>query len=102
MQKVRNLNLLPVNLEPEHTLYFLKYIERAELEVRTTSENNQQRATQDYVRPIANENYSDIACPIVVANKLGLIHMVQQNQFSVAPTEDPNSHLGLFWRFVIQ
>jgi hypothetical protein len=106
MRKVRNLELLPVDPESEHTFHFLRGKQRdereamAEQEDRAANENNQQRAIRDYVRPVVNDNYSGIARPTIAANnfelKPGLIHMVQQNQFGRAPTEDPNAHLGSF------
>ncbi|XP_022852858.1 uncharacterized protein LOC111374418 [Olea europaea var. sylvestris] len=68
--------------------------------VNQNNQNGQQQAISDYIRPVVNENYSGIARPAIAANnvelKLGLVHMVQQNQFGGAPTEDPNAHLGSF------
>ncbi|XP_022897631.1 uncharacterized protein LOC111411323 [Olea europaea var. sylvestris] len=98
MRRARNLDLLLVDPEPEHTFRILRGIQRnereamAEQDARAANEDNQQRAIQDY--------YSIIARPTIAANnfelKPGLIHMVQQNQFGGAAVEDPNAHLGSF------
>ena len=57
---------------------------------------------EDFWRPIIQDEYSAIRQPIVDANnfelKPALITMVQQQQFTVHPTEDPNEHLGRFLR----
>ena len=51
---------------------------------------------------IIQEEYSAIRRPTIDANnfelKPALITMVQQNQFTGSPTEDPNEHLGRFLR----
>ena len=61
-----------------------------------------QDTMEDFWRPIIQEEYSAIRQPTVDANnfelKLALITMVQQNQFTGHPTEDPNEHLGRFLR----
>lgn len=48
------------------------------------------------VRPVVNNNYSDITCPTIDANdfklKLELIYMVQQNRFRKASTDGLNAH----------
>lgn len=106
MRRARNINLLPVDPEPERTFRYLRGIQRderntmAEQEAGVANGNNQPRAIRDYVRPVVNENYSGIARPAIAANnfelKPGLIHMVQQNQFGGAAIEYPNAHLGSF------
>ena len=57
---------------------------------------------EDFWRPIIQEEYSAIRQPTVDANnfelKPALITMVQQHQFTGHPTEDPNEHLGRFFR----
>ncbi|XP_022861677.1 uncharacterized protein LOC111382049 [Olea europaea var. sylvestris] len=71
-----------------------------EQDAKAANEDNQQGAIWDYIRPVVNNNCSGIARPAIAANnfelKPRLIHMVQQNQFGGAPTEDPNAHLGSF------
>ena len=58
--------------------------------------------TEDFWRPIIQEEYFAIRQPTVDANnfelKPGLITMVQQHQFTSHPTEDLNEHLGRFLR----
>ena len=57
---------------------------------------------EDFWRPIIQDEYSAIKQPTVDANnfelKLALITMVQQQQFTGHPTEDPNEHQGRFLR----
>ena len=64
-----------------------------------------QDTMEDFWRPIILEEYSAIKQPIVDANNFtghqngaALITMVQRNQFTGHPTEDPNEHLGRFLR----
>ena len=76
MHKKPRSDLLPVDSELERTLRSLRKVSRAE--------------------------YSTVRQPAVEANnfelKPVLITMVQQNQFTGHPTEDPNEHLGRFLR----
>ena len=55
---------------------------------------------EDLWRPVIQEEYSAVRQPAVEANnfelKLALITMVQHNQFTSHPIEDPNEHLGRF------
>ena len=57
---------------------------------------------KDFWRPVIREEYSTVRHPPIEANnfqlKLALITMVQQNQFTRHPSEDPNEHLGRFFR----
>ena len=57
---------------------------------------------EDFWRPILREKYSTVRQPRIEANnfelKPALITMVQQNQFTRHPSEDPNKHLGRFLR----
>ena len=59
---------------------------------------------EDFWRPVIRDEYSTIRQPTIEANnfelKLALITMVQQNQFTGHPSEDPNEHLGRFLRMV--
>ena len=78
---------------------------------RLTGAVNQEFATEvpqerdtmeDFWRPIIQDEYSTVRQPAIDANnfelKPALITMVQQNQFTGHPTEDPNEHLGRFLR----
>ena len=57
---------------------------------------------EDFWRPVIQAGYSTVGQPAVEANnfelKPALITMVQQNQFTGHPTEDPNEQLGRFLR----
>lgn len=63
-------------------------------------EENNQKAIRDYFMPVVSENYSEIACQIVLANnfklKLALINMMQQNQFGGSPINNLNTHFPMF------
>ena len=63
----------------------------------------QERDTmEDFWRPVIQDEYSAVRKSAIDANnfelKPALITMVQQNQFTGHPTEDPNEHLGRFLR----
>ena len=57
---------------------------------------------EDFWRLIIRDEYSAIRQPPIEANNFelepALITMVQQNQFTTHPSEDPNEHLGRFMR----
>ena len=57
---------------------------------------------EDFWGPIIQEEYSVVRQPAIKANnfelKPALITMVQQNQFTGHPSEDPNEHMGRFMR----
>ena len=57
---------------------------------------------ENFWRLIIREEYSFVRQPPIEANnfklKPALITMVQQNQFTRHPNEDPNEHLGKFFR----
>ena len=61
-----------------------------------------QDTIKDFWRPVIQEEYSTVRQPAIEANnfelKPVLITMVQQNQFTGHPTEDPNEHMGKFLR----
>ena len=115
MHKKQVSNLLPADIELERTLRRLRKTTRAERATMANERNDQtveQRTTagrphlqdtmEDFWRPIILKEYSIIRQPIVDTNnfelKPALITMVQQNQFTGHPTEDPNEHLGRFLR----
>ena len=60
---------------------------------------------EDFWRLVIREEYSIMRQPPIEANnfelKPTLITMVQQNQFTKHPSEDPNEHLGKFLRMSI-
>ena len=53
-----------------------------------------------YVVPLQAEPHNNIASPAINRNdfelKPSLLSVVQQNQFSDSPTDDPNLHLSVF------
>ena len=57
---------------------------------------------EDFWRPLIREEYSVVRQPPIEANnfelKPALITMVQQNNFTGHPSEDPNENLGRFLR----
>ena len=57
---------------------------------------------EDFWRPVIQEEYSEFRQPTIEANnfelKPALITMVQQNQFTGHPTEDPDERMGRFPR----
>ena len=107
--------LLPIDSKWERTLRSLRKVSRAEkatmaneridqtVEQETTTERPPiQDTMEDFWRPVIQAEYSTVRQPAVEANnfelKPALITMVQQNQFTGHPTEDPNEHLGRFLR----
>ena len=55
---------------------------------------------KDFWRPVIQDEYSIVRQPTIEANnfelKPALITMVQQHQYTVHPSEDPNEHMGRF------
>ena len=114
MHRKQNTDLIPADTELERTLRSLRK-KRAEnsamVEERQDQTEGQRTAARrppitdtmdDFSRPIIQDEYSAIRQPTVDANnfelKPALITMVQQQQFTGHPTEDPNEHLGRFLR----
>jgi len=62
----------------------------------------EERTLKEYATPSTEEPHTIIVYPTVEGNnfeiKLSLIYLVQQNQFSGSPTEDPNFHISTFLR----
>ena len=115
MHRKPESDLLPVDSELERTLRSLRKVSRAEkatmaderidqtVEQETAAERPLiQDTMEDFWRPIIQVEYSTVRQPAVEANnfelKPALITMVQQNQFTGHPTEDPNEHLSRFLR----
>ena len=57
---------------------------------------------EDFWKPVIRDDYSVVKKPAIEANnfelKPALITMVQKNQFTGHPSEDPNEHMGRFLR----
>ena len=115
MHRKHNTDLIPADTELERTLRSLRKTKRAEnsamAEERQDQTEGQRIAArrppitdtmEDFWRPIIQDEYSAIRQPTVDANnfelKPALITMVQQQQFTGHPIEDPNEHLGRFLR----
>ena len=115
MLRKQNTDLNPVDTELERTLRILRKTKRAENSTMADERQDQiegQRTAarrplitdtmEDFWRPIIQDEYYAIRQPTVDANnfelKPTLITMVQQQQFTGHPTEDPNEHLGRFLR----
>ena len=113
MHRKQNTDLIPADTELERTLRSLRKTKRVENSAMADERQDQaegQRTTarrppiidtmEDFWRPIIQDEYSAIRQPTVDANnfelKPALITMVQQQQFTGHPTEDPNEHLGRF------
>ena len=113
MHRKQGAELLPLDTEIKRTLRGLRKVKSAEIaemaDERLTGAVNQEFATEvpqqrdtieDFWRPVIQDEYSTVRQPAIDANnfelKLALITMVQQNQFTGHPSEDPNEHLGRF------
>ena len=114
MHRKQNTDLIPADTELERTLRSLrkKKAENSAMADERQDQTEGQRTAarrppitdtmEDFWRPIIQDEYSAIRQPTVDANnfelKPALITMVQQQQFTGHPTEDPNEHLGRFLR----
>ena len=116
MHRKSEAELLPLDTELERTLRNLKKVRFAEQEPMAdqreeqpevpavgTSEIPQVHYTmEDFWKTEIKDEYSAVVQPAIEANnfelKPSLINMVQQNQFTGHPSEDPNEHMGRFMR----
>ena len=115
MHRKPESNLFPLDTEFERTLRNLRKVRSAEIEIMAEERMGQtfeqettverapvQDTMEDFRRPIIQEEYSTVRQPAIEANNFelrpALITMVQQNQFTGHPTEDPNEHMGRFLR----
>ena len=115
MHRKQRAKLLPLDTEIGRTLRGLRKVKSAEIaemaDERLTGAVNQEFAAEvpqerdtmeDFWRPVIQDEYSAVRQPAIDANnfelKPALITMVQQNQFTGHPSEDPNEHLGRFLR----
>ena len=115
-RKKKEAELLALDLEIERTLTRLRklkiYEQERMVEQEDMGDNTQeetlnrtiarQRTMEDLWRPVIREDYSTMGALVVDAKnfelKPTLITMVQQNQFTRHPYEDPNVHMGRFLR----
>ena len=112
MHRKQGTELLPLDTKIERTLRGLRKVMSAEIaDERLTGAVNQEFAAEvpqerdtmeDFWKPVIQDEYSAVRQPAIDANnfelKPALITMVQQNQFTGHPSEDPNEHLGRFLR----
>jgi len=84
---------------------FVPEIERFLHKRRREARNNiaiAERTLKEYATPSTEEPQAIIVYPTVEGNnfeiKPALLNLVQQNQFSRSPTEDPNLHISTFLR----
>ena len=115
MHMKQGVELLPLDTEIERTLRGLRKVKSEEIvemaDERLTGAVNQEFAAEvpqerdtmeDFWRPVIQDEFSVVRQPAIDANnfelKPTLITMVQQNQFTGHPSEDPNEHLGQFLR----
>ena len=111
MHRKHNIDMIAADNELERTLRSLRKTKRAgnsamaeerqdQTEGQITAARRPPMADtmEDFWRPIIQDEYSPIRQPTIDANNFELITMVQQQQFTGHPTEDPNEHLGRFLR----
>lgn len=67
---------------------------------RAMAEEPDQKPLKEFSLPSNKEPHSSIVNPAIATNnfelKLSLVQIVQQNQFTSLPTENPNQHLKVF------
>ena len=107
--------MFPLDTELERTLRNLRKVKSAETTIiaeermgqtveqeTSTKRPPMQDTMEDFWRLVIQEEYSAVRQPAIKANnfelKPALITMVQHNQFTGHPTEDPNEHRGRFLR----
>jgi len=87
--------------EIERFLHIRRQVER--IHAQMAQAQNANRPLKDFAVPSQDEPHSSIVNPTIQANnfelKPSLLQIVQQNQFSGNPTEDPNLHLSVFVQF---
>ena len=113
MHRKPESDLFSIDTELESTLRSLRKVSRAEKETMADKRIDQtveqeteeerppmQDTMEDFWRLVIQAEYSAVRQPAVEANnfelKPALITMVQQNQFTAHPTEDPNENLDRF------
>ena len=99
MRKDGESSLLPIDLEIEKTCKQNRKEKKQYIEELIMAE--EEKPLLDYVLPTTHGYRSAIVNPAIDGNrgfeiKTGTINMIQQNQFSGAPSEDPNEHIANF------
>ena len=115
MHRKQNTDLIPAETELERTLRSLRKTKTAETAAMTDGGLNgagnqefaakvpqEQETMEDLWKSFIQDKYLAVKQPAIDANDFelepALINMVQQNQFTGHPTENPNEHLGRFLR----
>jgi hypothetical protein len=82
---------------------FIDTPSQSETQSEMGDNNNDNRPLKDFTVPYEEEAHTSIVRPAIAANnfelKPSLAQIIQQNQFSENPTEDPNWYLATFVRF---
>ena len=115
MHRKQKSELVPLDTELERTLKNLKKVRFAEVVVMAEQREIQQhipaeevdipqgqRIMKDFWKLVIRDYYYAVKQFVIEANnfdlKPALITLVQLNQFTCHPNEDPNEHMGRFLR----
>jgi len=86
-------------------LFFFLLLPLTSWEAQNNNDMVEERTLTEYAIPSTEEPCAIIVYPRVEGNdfeiKPALLHLVQQNQFSGSPTEDPNLHISTFSRLSV-
>ncbi|XP_045804300.1 uncharacterized protein LOC123897629 [Trifolium pratense] len=100
-ERRRNLSTQPENIETE--ILTLEVTEEIINEIVDEPVMAENRPLRSYAIPSQEEPHNSIAAPAIEANnfelKPSLLAIVQQNQFSGNPADDPNLHLSIFLQY---
>jgi hypothetical protein len=81
-----------------------RFLHKRKREARNNIVMAAERSLKEYATPYTEEPHAIIVYPMVEGNnfeiKPALLNLVQQNQFSGSPTEDPNLHISNFLRLI--
>jgi len=79
-----------------------RFMHKRRRETRNNNAMAEERTLKEYATPSTEEPHVIIVYPTIEGNnfeiKPALLNLVQQNQFSGSPTEDPNLHISTFLR----
>ena len=93
----------PIFLLPLTSSFFLPIPDLGDLKI--IDNMAEERTLKEYSIPSSDEPCTIIVYPTVQGSnfkiKPALLIVVQQNQFSGSPSEDPNLHISTFWRLSV-
>jgi hypothetical protein len=99
---MRRTRSLGSHIPPDYIPEIEQYLHRRKREARKNQAMADARTLKEYATPSTEEPAAVIVYPDVEGNnfeiKPALLHLVQQNQFSGSPAEDPNLHISTFLR----